>query len=78
MKSTPERIRASSARGCSTRVGLAALSAASIPGELAKVSATATDRFLASRSLSDLDCSTSATMAAATSNTTIASCRRKT
>lgn len=78
MKSTPERFRASSARGCRIAVGFGLSSAASMPGECANVSATATERLRASRSLSDRDCRTSAPMPAATSNTTIATCRRKT
>lgn len=77
-KSTWEPLRAASARGWSTALGSGPVRAAAVPGAFAKAWATATERCRASRSESVLDWSTRAAMAAATSKTTIATCRRKT
>lgn len=52
MKSTPDALRAASARVCSAAVGSALPSASRVPGELAKVSATASERLRASCVLS--------------------------
>lgn len=69
-KSTPVWIRTDCAFGWRMAVGSGLCSAATMPGEFAKVCATATERFLASSTLSRLDCTTSATTAAATSSST--------
>ncbi len=77
-KSTPVALRAASARGWSTAVGSGERSAARMPGELANVAATATDRLRASTVLSCRTWSTSATAAATTSSSTMTTFMTKT
>ncbi len=78
MKSTSDASRAASARGCRTAVGSGESSAATMPGALAKVSATASERLRASWVLSRRTWSTRATTAATTSSSTITRCRTNT
>lgn len=78
MKSTPDPRRASSAWDCSTAVRTGILSATAVPGASAKDSAAASERFSASRSLSNRAWKTSATTAPAISSTATTICRRST
>lgn len=71
MKSTLDVLRAASALGWRIAVGSALRRAATVPGALAKVSATATDRLRASCVLSCRTWRTCATTAATTSSSTI-------
>ncbi len=78
MKSTPDATLAASAFGWRIAVGSGARRASAMPGELAKVCATATERFRASWVLSCRDWSTRASTAARTSSSTTVTCSTKT
>ena len=78
MKSTPDVLRAASARGWSTAVGSLETTAAATPGAFAKVCATARERVRASWALSCRDWTKISATPEATSSSTMTAWRTKT